>query len=79
MFLTNVRSGKSFVAEQKIRELKKRILKFKSLDKIDKIRVRPNNIIHKAASNMKKTLSKKYRTETKKVEKEHLVSESLKI
>ena len=40
MFSTNVRGGKDFAAEQKIRELKKRIFWLKGMNKSNKLRIR---------------------------------------
>ena len=42
MFSTRVRGGKAFVAEQKIRELKKLLLKMKDLYKKSKKKIMPN-------------------------------------
>ena len=66
---------KIFAAEPKLEELKK-INKLKRLNKTDKIRVRPNDIIHKATNNMNKALSEKHEIEPEKVEIESLASES---
>ena len=40
MFSTNVRGEKDFAAEQKIRELKKRIFWLKGMNKSNKLRIR---------------------------------------
>ena len=53
MFSTSVRGGKFFAAEQKLRELKKRIFKLKILEKNIKGKwLRPYEIIKKSAENM---------------------------
>ena len=57
---TKVRGGKAFAAEQKIRELKKNLLKSKRFEKLRKNRIKPNDLIRKAAQNMNKTISTKY-------------------
>ena len=45
MFLTAVRGGKAFVAKQKLRELKKRIIRHKATEKkaVDKTKPIRNN------------------------------------
>ena len=56
MFSTVIRGGKAFAAEQKIRELKKRIFRLKSLEKRSgKSKTRPlksYEIIRKSINNM---------------------------
>ena len=52
MFSTAVRGGKAFPAEQKIRELKRRISRLLALGKNMKLKKRPNEIIEKATDNM---------------------------
>ena len=56
MFLSGVRGGKAFAAEQKIRELKSRIAKLSVL----KTKVPPKTIILQSAENMNNVKSKKY-------------------
>ena len=53
MFSTKVRGGKAFAAEQKIRELKKLLLKGKSNDKRNKIKINLNKLIQRATNNPK--------------------------
>ena len=55
IYSTNLRGGNAFVAEQKIRELKKLLLK-KSLGK----RVKPNELVKKATCNSNNTRFVKY-------------------
>ena len=69
MFSTRVRGGKAFAAEQKIRELKKLLLKIKSLYKKNRMRVKPNELIKKTTTNMNKTKTSKYQIEPEYVEK----------
>ena len=44
MFITRVRGGKAFAAEQKIREFKKLLLNIKSLYKKNKMKIKPNDL-----------------------------------
>ena len=60
MFSTAVRSGKEFAAEQKIRELKKRIFRLLTLGKNIGLKKRPNEIIAKATDNMNSVPTPKY-------------------
>ena len=56
MFLTSLRGGKAFAAEQKIRELKARISKLN----IQKLRVSSKKITEMSTANMNFQPSKKY-------------------
>ena len=78
MFLTAVRGGKAFVAEQKIRKLTKRINKLLTLSKKMKIKKRPNEIIAKAVDNMNSIPTIKYGIEPNTVEEKSLSSEAYK-
>ena len=69
MFHTRLRGGKAFAAEQKIRELKKIILRSKCFEKLRKKRIRPNDLIRKAVQNMNETISTKYGFAPKTIEK----------
>ena len=60
MFHTKIRGGKAFAAEQKIREFKKILLRSKRFEKLRKNKIKPNNLIRKAAQNMNETISTKY-------------------
>ena len=51
-----VRGGKAFPAEQKIREFKKFLLRSKRFQRWRKNRIKPNDLIRKAAQNMNETL-----------------------
>ena len=53
MYHTELRGGKAFAAEQKIREFKKILLRSKRFEKMKKKkRIRPNQLIRNAAENM---------------------------
>ena len=67
MFHSKVRGGKAFAAEQKIRELKKILLKSKRFVKSGE-RIRPNQLIKKAVENMNETASIKYGVSPESVE-----------
>ena len=74
MFSTKIRGGKTFVAEQKIRELKKRTSKLRLIKSKS---INPNKLIEKSVDNMNKTIRDKYgisldaKTEIKTVSKVH--------
>ena len=68
MFHSKVRGGKAFAAEQKIRELKKILLKSKRFVKSQGERIRPNQLIKKAVENMNETASTKYVVSPESVE-----------
>ena len=74
MFSTKIRGGKTFVAEQKIRELKKRTSKLRLIKSKS---INPNKLIEKSVDNMNKTIRDKYgisldaKTEIKTVSKAH--------
>ena len=57
MFTANIRGGKTFAAEQKIRELKKRISKVKTTTDQNKAKIS----IKRSAENMNNVKSKKYK------------------
>ena len=72
MFHTKVRGGKAFAAEQKIREFKKILLRSKRFEKFRKNRIKPNDLIKKAAQNMNETTSSKYQLAPETIEKRSL-------
>ena len=72
MFHTKVRGGKAFTAEQKIREFKKILLRSKRLEKDRGKRIKPNDLIKKAAKNMNETISTKYQLAPETIEKRSL-------
>ena len=70
MFHAKVRGGKAFAAVQKIREFKKILLRSKRFEKLRKNRIKPNDLIRKAAQNMNETISTKYNLAPEKLKKE---------
>ena len=72
MFHTKIRGGKAFAAEQKIREFKKILLRSKRLGKERGKRLKPNDLIKKAAQNMNETISTKYQLAPETIEKRSL-------
>ena len=60
MYSTKLREGKAFAAEQKIREFKKILLRSKRIIKSRGDRLKPNEIIRKATSNMNKKIMPMY-------------------
>ena len=59
MYSTNLRGGKAFAAEQKIRELKKLLLRSKRIKKLLGKRVQSNELTKKATLNLNNTRSGK--------------------
>ena len=49
MYHTKIHGGKTFAAEQKIREFKKILLRRKRFEKMKKKRIKPNQLIKNAA------------------------------
>ena len=72
MFHRKVRGGKAFAAEQKIREFKKILLKSKRSEKDKGKRIKPNDLIKKAAQNINETISTKYELVPETIEKRSL-------
>ena len=72
MFHTKIRGGKAFAAEQKIRKFKKILLRSKRLEKERGKRLKPNDLIEKAAQNMNETTSTKYQLALETIEKRSL-------
>ena len=71
MFTTSIRGGKAFVAEQKIRELKTRVVKLN----IHKLKISPTKIILKSAANTNNVLSEKYGFSPEEIETRSLSNE----
>ena len=69
MFHTKVCGGKAFAAEQKIGQFKKILLRSKRFEKNSNNRIRPNDLIKKAAQSMNQTISAKYQLAPEKIEK----------
>ena len=77
MFSIAVRGGKAFAAEQKLRELKKRLSRLLVLQRNTKTKLKsPNVLIQKAVENMNSLPTVKYGVEPDKVEKKSLESEA---
>ena len=72
MFHTKVHGGKVFAAEQKIGQFKKILLRRKRFEKNSNKRIRPNDLIKKAAQNMNQTISTKYQLAPETIEKRSL-------
>ena len=72
MLSTNIRGGKAFAAEQKIRELKKILFKTKNVYKRSKKKINSKKIIEKAIENMNKINSEKYGLPPEIIEKKTL-------
>ena len=75
MYSTKLRGGKTFTAEQKIRELKKLLLRSKRIQKLDGKRVKPNELTKKVTFNLNNSISPKYgyalqEIETKSLDKD---------
>ena len=79
MFLTAVRGGKAFAAEQKLkelRELKKRLSRLLALQKNSKTKLKSLNVlIQKAVKNMNSLPTVKYGVDPDKIEKRSLESD----
>ena len=70
MFPTAVRGGYAFAAEQKIRELKKKIFRLKSLGKKPiKEHIKTYEIIKNSTDNMNSLPSRKYRVSPNEIKK----------
>ena len=73
MFSTAVRGGKAFAAEQKLRELKKRLSRLLILQRNRNTKLKsPNILIQKAVENMNSLPTAKYGAESDKTEKRSL-------
>ena len=60
MYSTKLRGGKAFAAEQKIRELRKLLLRSKRMKKFERERVKPNELIKKVTFNLINIVSPKH-------------------
>ena len=72
MYSTNLSCGKAFAAEQKIRELKKTLLRSKRMEKFKGKRIKPNELIRKATFNSNNTRSAKYGYSPQQIEEQAL-------
>ena len=71
MFSTAVRGRKAFVAEEKLRKLKKRLSRLLVLQKSSKARLKsPNILTQNAVENMNYLPTAKYGVEPDKIEKD---------
>ena len=61
MFLTAVKGGKVFAAEQELRELKKTIFRLKAMEKRLPKKQNPNEIIKESVENMNSLPHAKYK------------------
>ena len=68
-FHVYVHGGKAFAAEQKIKELKKRISKVKTISDQSKAKISLARIINHSAENMKNVKSEKYKLTPNEIEK----------
>ena len=75
LFTSSVRGGKTFAAEQKIRELKTRISKLNA----QKLKISPTKIIQISTMNMNLMKSLKYGLSPEKIERQSLTSERFKM
>ena len=78
MFHTKIRSGKAFVAEQKVGKFKQILNQSKRLVKRGSKRLKPNELIKRAVENMNETLSQKYDVAPETIESNSLKSEYFK-
>ena len=78
MVTTNVRCGKAFSAEQKIRELKSRISKLKAISEKSKTKIPPTTIIKELAENMNNIKSQRYGVSSNNIERKSVTSEQFK-
>ena len=76
MFLTALRGGNVFAAEQKLRERKKRLSRLLALQRNSKTKLKPPNVlVQKAVENMNSFPTAKYGVEPDKIEKRSLESD----
>ena len=73
-FILKFEDEKAFAAERKIREFKKILLKSKQFVKSNGQRIKPNELIKKAAENMNETNSTKYGVSPESIEEKTLDS-----
>ena len=67
-----MRGGRAFAAERKIREFKRILLRSKRFEKLRKSRIKPNDLISKAAQNMNESISTKHNLAPETIEKRSL-------
>ena len=73
MCSSHLRGGKALTAEQKIRELKKLLLKSKHIEKLKKKKcIKPNDLIRKATFNLNNKKFEKYGYSSEQIEEQSL-------
>ena len=75
MFTCSLREGKAFAAEQKIRELKSRILQLRATSDKQKAKKPTVTIIKQSAENMNNVKSEKYSTNPNVIKEKSLSSQ----
>ena len=75
MFTMSLRGGKTFAAEQKIRELKSRISKLKAIPDKKKAKIPALTIVKQSAKNMNIVKSEKHSISPNVIEEKSLSSE----
>ena len=75
MFTSSVRGGKAFAAEQKIRELKSRILKLRAISDKQKAKIPAVTITKQSAENMNNVKREKYGISSNVIEEKSLSSQ----
>lgn len=78
VFMTNIRGGKAFAAEQNIRELKTRISMLKAISDKNKAKIPPKYIIKQSVENMDNVRSEKYNISPNEIKKRSLASKQFK-
>ena len=78
VFMTNIRGGKAFAAEQNIRELKTRISMLKAISDKNKAKIPPKYIIKQSVENMNNVRSEKYNISPNEIKKRSLASKQFK-
>ena len=73
MLTTSLRGENVFAAEQKIRELKSRILKLRAISEKQKAKIQAVTIIKQSAKNMNNVKSEKYGISPNVVEEKSLI------
>ena len=72
IYSTHLRGGKAFLAEQKIRELKKLLFKSNRIEKFKGNCIKPNKLIKKAKFNLNNRRSAKHRYSPEQIEEQAL-------
>ena len=76
MYSAHLRGGKAFATEQKIRELKKLLLRNKRKEKFKGKHIKPNKLIKKTTFNLNNTRSAKYGYLSEQIEEQALKSDT---